>query len=93
MAQVVIWLIAFAAILFLSLKRWPSLSASLDCLLPQAMKTGGNNSVVWSLALAVIGATTLVRPVDVLMTAIVVGILVLVAVKLGGWAMSKVDFH
>jgi len=93
MAQVVIWLIAFAAILFLSLKRWPSLSASLDCLLPQAMKTGGGNSVVWSLALAVVGATTLVRPVDVLMTAIVVGILVLIAVKLGGWAMSKVDFH
>lgn len=93
MAQVVIWLIAFAAILVLSFKRWPSLSALLDCLLPGAMKTGGDNAVVWSLALAVIGATTLVRPVDVLMTAIVVGILVLVAVKLGGWAMSKVDFH
>ena len=93
MAQVVIWLIAFAAILVLSLMRWSSLSASLDGILPRAMKTGGDNGVVWSLALAVLGATTLVRPVDVLMTAIVLGVLALVAVKLGGWAMDKVDFH
>nr|WP_298250203.1 hypothetical protein [uncultured Halomonas sp.] len=93
MTEVVIWLIAFAAILVLSLKRWPSLSASLDGMLPQPMKTGGDNSVVWSLALAVLGATTLVRPVDVLMTVIVLCILALVAVKLGGWAMNKVDLH
>ncbi|ERS89023.1 hypothetical protein [Halomonas sp. PBN3] len=93
MAQVVIWLIAFAAILALALKRWPSLSASLDCLLPRAMKTDGDNALVWSLALAVLGATTIVRPVDVLLTAILLGVLALVAVKLGGWAMDKVDLH
>ncbi|MBF7052111.1 hypothetical protein IOC61_02105 [Halomonas sp. KAO] len=93
MAQVVIWLIAFAAILFLSLKRWPSLSASLDGMLPQPMKTGGDNGVVWSLGLAVLGATALVRPVDVLMTVILLVLLAVIGVKLGSWAMNKVDFH
>jgi len=57
------------------------------------MKTDGDNAVVWSLALAVLGATTIVRPVDVLLTAIVLGVVALVAVKLGGWAMNKVDLH
>lgn len=93
MTQVVIWLIAFAAILVLSLKRWPSFSTSLDGMLPQPMKTGGDNSVVWSVALAVLGATALVRPVDVLMTVILLGLLALIGVKLGSWAMNKVDFH
>ncbi|MDN3522492.1 hypothetical protein [Halomonas ramblicola] len=93
MTQVVIWLIAFAAILVLSLMRWSALSPSLDRVLPRAMKTDGDNGVVWSLALAILGATTLVRPVDVLITAIVIGVLLVVGIKLGGWAMNKVDFH
>ncbi|MDI5933923.1 hypothetical protein [Halomonas kalidii] len=92
MTIAMIWLIAFAAILFLCFSRWESsVSPGLDRLLPAVMKTHGDNRLVWSLALAVLGATTLVRPVDMLLTAIVIALLVLVGRKLAGWAMNKVD--
>ncbi|MFO7648911.1 hypothetical protein [Halomonas sp. 3H] len=93
MTQLVIWLIAFAVILVLSLKRWESVSPSLDKVLPEAMKSHGDNAIVWSLALAILGATTLVRPVDILLTVIVIAVLGLVGAKLAGWAMNKVDLH
>ncbi|MFY0991531.1 hypothetical protein [Halomonas sp. C05BenzN] len=87
-----IWLIAFVAILFLCYHRWDtSVSPGLDKVLPAVMKTHGDNRLVWSLALAVLGATTLVRPVDMLLTVIVIALLVLVGRKLAGWAMNKVD--
>lgn len=93
MTQVVIWLIAFAAILAVSLKRWDLVSPNLDRILPEVLKTRGDNGLVWGLALAVLGATVLVRPVDVLLTVILIGVLGLVGVKLATWLMNKVDFH
>lgn len=92
MTEVVIWLLAFVVILFLSYRRWDvSVSKGLDRLLPAAMKTHGDNRLAWCLALAILAATTLVRPVDVLLMAIIIGLLVLICRKLACWAMDKVD--
>ncbi|WP_111412530.1 hypothetical protein [Billgrantia lactosivorans] len=94
MTEIVIWLIAFALILYFSLKRWEtSVSAGLNKVMPRAIKSDDDNRWVWSLALAVLGATTLVRPIDMLLTAIVIGVLALVARKVAGWAMGKANFH
>jgi|AntRauTorcE11898_2_1112593.scaffolds.fasta_scaffold12248_2 hypothetical protein len=94
MIQVVIWLIAFAVIFYLSYARWgTSVSPGLDKLLPSAMKSHGNNRLAWSLALAVLGATTVVRPVDILLIAILIGLAALIGVKLTGWAKTKANFH
>ncbi len=93
MIQVVIWLIAFTAILVLSFKRWESVSPALDKALPEAMKSRGDNAAVWSLALAILGATTLVRPVEILLTVILIGLVGLIGAKVAGWASSKVDHH
>jgi len=41
-------------------------------------------------ALAVLGATTLIRPVDVLLVAILLAVIALVVMKLANWASSKV---
>lgn len=92
MVQAVIWLIAFVAIFFLCYTRWAaSVSQSLDKVLPAVMATKGDNRLVWSLALAVLGATTLVRPVDILLIVILVGLITLVSMKLVAWASSKAN--
>lgn len=94
MIEIVIWLIAFAFILFLSITRWEaSVSPGLDKILPRVIKHDDDNRGVWSLALAILGATTLVRPVDMLMIAIFLGIAVLIARKLASWGLNKADFH
>ncbi|EWH01758.1 hypothetical protein [Halomonas sp. BC04] len=94
MTEIVIWLIAFALILFFSIKQWDaSVSAGLDKVLPRIIKSGDDNRWVWSVALAILGATTLVRPVDMLLTVIVIAILALIARKVVCWAMSRANFH
>jgi hypothetical protein len=94
MTQVVIWLIAFVVIFLLSYRRWEvSVSRGLDRMMPAAMKTHGDNRLAWCLALAILGATTLVRPVDILLMAIIIGLLVLIGRKLACWAMGKAKSH
>ncbi|MFQ3786812.1 hypothetical protein [Halomonas sp. A29] len=94
MTEIVIWLIAFALILFFSLKMWEStVSAGLNKVVPRVIKSDDDNRWVWSIALAVLGATTLVRPIDMLLTAIVIAILALFVKKVAGWAMDKANFH
>ncbi|MDR5891495.1 MULTISPECIES: hypothetical protein [Halomonas] len=93
MTQVVIWLIAFALILALTFKRWESVSPALDRVLPDVLKSRGENRTVWGLALAILGATVLVRPVDILLTVVLAVIIALVGIKLAGWVMNKVDLH
>ncbi|MBE0487689.1 MAG: hypothetical protein IBX53_01305 [Halomonas sp.] len=93
MTQVVIWLIAFVAILFLTINRWSSVSPALDRVLPELLKSHGDNRTLWGLALAVLGATVLVRPVEILLTVLLIVIIGLVGWKLAGWAMNKVDLH
>ncbi|MFC2990877.1 MULTISPECIES: hypothetical protein [Halomonas] len=93
MTQIVIWLIAFVAIFFLTFTRWDSVSPSLDRALPGLLKSHGDNRILWGLSLAVLGATVLVRPVDILLTVLLAVIIGLIGWKLAGWAMNKVDLH
>ena len=92
MTVFVIWLIALVLIGYFTNKRWENgLSDSLDKVLPGVLKTRGENRLLWVITLAVLGATTLVRPVDILLVAILVGIIALVVTKLAGWAASKAN--
>lgn len=93
MTQVVLWLIAFVAILFLTFKRWESVSPALDRALPALLKSHGDNRTLWGLTLAILGATVLVRPVDILLTVVLAVIIGLIGWKLAGWAMNKADTH
>ncbi|WP_234986719.1 hypothetical protein MRB56_16710 [Halomonas cupida] len=89
----VIWLIAFAVILALLIKSWDSsVNAVLDRLLPTVLRSD-DDRWVWCPAIAVLVATTIVSPIDMLMTLLIIGLLVLIGVKLGCWLMSKVKFH
>jgi hypothetical protein len=94
MTEIVIWLIAFALILFFSLKKWEtSVSAGLNKVIPRVIKSGDENRWIWSVALAVLGATTLVRPVDILLTSIILGLIGLLVWKLAPWVMGRANFH
>lgn len=91
MTVMLIWLIAFAVFLYLFLKRWDvSVSGMLDAMLPAVMRSD-DDRWIWCPALAVLGATAIVRPVDMLLTVILIALVALVATKLAGWALSKVD--
>jgi len=91
MTVILIWLIAFAVLLLLFLKRWDvSVSGILDALLPAVLRSE-DDRWIWSPALAVLGATFIVRPVDMLFTLIVIGLLALIGTKLAGWIVSKVQ--
>lgn len=93
MTEIVLWLIAFALILYYSIKMWETkVSAGLNKVMPRVIKNGDENRWVWSLALATLGATTLVRPIDILLTVILLVIAGLIAWKVTSWAMSNVNF-
>ncbi|MDZ7852234.1 MAG: hypothetical protein U5L98_06160 [Halomonas sp.] len=93
MTLFLIWLIAFAVLLFLFVKRWEaSVSSILDALLPAVLRSE-DDRWIWCPALAVLGATFIVRPVDMLVTLIVIGLVALIGTKLAGWAKNKVDMH
>ncbi|KPQ23562.1 MAG: hypothetical protein HLUCCA13_13380 [Halomonas sp. HL-48] len=89
MTLLLIWLIALVLIGYFVNSRWESVSAGLDKMLPAALKTHGDNRWLWVAALAILGATTLVRPVDILLVGILLGIIGLVVYKLINWASSK----
>jgi hypothetical protein len=94
MTEIVIWLIAFAIILFFSIKLWEAtVSAALNKVVPRVIKSDDGNRWVWSVALAVLGATTLVRPIDMLLTLIVIALLGFIGWKLVCWAMGRANFH
>ncbi|MBB3191525.1 hypothetical protein [Halomonas cerina] len=93
MTSILIWLIGFAVILFLCLHRWEAtVSKALDKLLPAVLRSE-DDRWVWCPAIAVLVATYLVRPVDMLMSVIIIGLVALIGCKLAGWAMNKVDLH
>lgn len=83
MTILIIWLIAFVLIAYFVNQRWNSgVSQGLDKMLPSVLKSHGNNRYMWVIALAVLGATALVRPVDML--------LVFILLALIGWAVKAV---
>ncbi|WP_404377142.1 hypothetical protein [Vreelandella aquamarina] len=86
-----IWVIAFVLIAYFANKRWEhGFSQGLDKVLPSVMKTHGENRYLWVVALAVLGATTLIRPVDVLLVTILLAVIALVVVKVASCASSKI---
>ncbi|WP_444678143.1 hypothetical protein [Halomonas sp. E19] len=94
MTEIVLWLIAFALILYFCIKQWETtVSAGVSKVVPRVIKSNDDNRWVWSLALAVLGATALVRPVDMLLTLILVALLALIVRKAVSWGMNKATFH
>lgn len=88
----VIWVIAFFLILYFANKRWDSgVSRGLDKVLPEVLKTHGENRMLWVGALAVMGATTLVRPVDILLVVILLAIIGLIVAKIARLAAGKAE--
>ncbi|XKE44274.1 hypothetical protein LG302_12930 [Halomonas organivorans] len=89
MTVTVIWLIAFAVILFLCLNRWEaSVSGALDALLPAVLRSE-DDRWVWCPAIAVLVATAIVQPVDLLFTLILIGLIAFIGGKLVCWALRK----
>lgn len=91
MTILLIWIVAFLLIAYFANKRWESgVSQGVDKLLPSVLKTNGDNRYLWVVALAVLGATTLVRPVDILLVVILLALIGLVIMKLVSWVNNNV---
>lgn len=90
MTVFVIWVVAFALIVYFANKRWnKGVSQGIDKMLPAMLQSHGKNRFVWVAASAILGATALVRPVDVLLVVILLGIVALVVAKAVGVAGKK----
>lgn len=93
MTEILIWLVSFAVILYFTLNRWEAqLSPFLSRYLPAVLRSDSDDRWVWCPALAVLGATALVRPVDMLLTLLCIGIAAWIAKRLICWAMRKAKF-
>ncbi|EPC02536.1 hypothetical protein L861_09335 [Litchfieldella anticariensis FP35 = DSM 16096] len=83
MIVTLIWLIAFAVILYMTLKGWNGpLGSFFERHLPGPLKSKSDERWIWCPALAVLGATAIVHPVDMLLTLIVLAVI--------GWVIKKV---
>lgn len=92
MTILIIWLIAFCLIAYFAYQRWDSgVSQGLDKVLPGFLKSHGENRYLWVLTLAVLGATTLVKPVDILLVTILLGLIGWGVMALVNWAGSKAN--
>lgn len=92
MTTFVIWVIAFAVIFYLSNKRWnKGVSQGIDKMLTAMLKSHGNNRYIWVAAIAVLGATALVRPVDVLFVVLLLAIIALIVTKAASLAGSRMS--
>ncbi|CAM4176518.1 hypothetical protein VRRI112168_16850 [Vreelandella rituensis] len=90
MTILLIWVIAFALILYFTYARWDKgVSQGLDKMLPAVLKSHGESRLMWALVLAVLGATTLVRPVDILLVVLLLAIIGVIVVKLASWLAGK----
>ncbi|MAX32789.1 hypothetical protein SAMN05216571_10878 [Onishia taeanensis] len=94
MTVTLIWLIAFAVILLLTVKSWSGvLGTFFERKMPSLLTSGGDDRWVWCPAIAVLGATTVVRPVDMVFTVLLLALIVWLAKSLIGWAMNRVKLH
>ncbi|GEN28254.1 hypothetical protein HVA01_19000 [Halovibrio variabilis] len=92
MTILIIWLIAFCLIAYFTYQRWDSgVSQGLDKVLPGFLKSHGENRYLWVLTLSVLGATTLVKPVDILLVTILLGLIGWGITALASWASSKAN--
>ncbi|WP_136067160.1 hypothetical protein [Modicisalibacter radicis] len=89
MTVTLIWLIAFAVILFLSLKSWDGpYGHFIDRRIPGALRSR-DDRWVWCVALAIVGATFIVNPVSMLLTLLILSLVGWAVLKLVGWGMGK----
>lgn len=90
MTILIIWLIAFCLIAYFVNERWnKGVSEGLDKMLPSVMKSHGSNRYLWVITLAVLGATTLVQPVEMLLVVLLLGLIGLGIMALASWASNK----
>lgn len=93
MTILIIWLIAFGLIAYFANRRWSSgVSQGLDKLLPSFLKSHGDNRYLWVITLAVLGATTLVQPVEILLVVILLSLIGWGVMALVNWAGNKANF-
>ncbi|WP_447555741.1 hypothetical protein [Vreelandella sp. EE22] len=84
-----LWIIAFVLIAYFANQHWErGVSQGLDKFLPGVLKSHGDNRYLWVGALAVLGATALVNPVEIILVAILLALIALVVIKLADWASS-----
>jgi len=94
MTVTLIWLIAFAVILLLTVKSWSgALGTFFERKMPSLLLSGGDDRWVWCPAIAVLGATTVVRPVDMVFTVLLLALIVWLGKSLISWAMNRVKLH
>nr|WP_299244657.1 hypothetical protein [uncultured Halomonas sp.] len=90
MTETLIWLIAFALILTLIIKGWDGgLGSFFERTMPAAFKSSRDDRWIWGVALAVLGATFIVKPISMLITLLLLALIVWVLVKLVRWGLAK----
>tara|TARA_R110002012_G_scaffold28914_3_gene90077 strand:+ start:2046 stop:2327 length:282 start_codon:yes stop_codon:yes gene_type:complete len=90
MTILIIWLIAFCLIAFFVHQGWNNgVSQKLDKILPGFLKSHGDNRYLWVIALAVLGATALVNPVDMLLVVLLLAVIGLIVMALVNWVGNK----
>jgi len=90
MTILIIWLVAFCLIAYFAYQRWNSgVSQGLDKVLPGFLKSHGDNRYLWVITLAILGATTLVQPVEMLLVVLLLGVIGLAVMALINWAGNK----
>ncbi|KXS38392.1 hypothetical protein [Modicisalibacter sp. 'Wilcox'] len=93
MTVTVIWLIAFAVILFLTWKGWEGgFGQFVERRIPRVLRSQ-DDRWVWCTAAAVVGATCIVKPVSMLLTVLLLLLAGWVMAKLVCWGMSKARLH
>ncbi|WP_148254385.1 hypothetical protein [Aidingimonas lacisalsi] len=94
MTVTLIWLVAFGVILYLCLRSWAgTLEPFLDGKLPRQLQSDRDDRWIWSPAIAVLGATFIVRPIEMLMTLIVLALVLWLGKWLVCLGMSRVKLH
>ncbi|MAM58366.1 MAG: hypothetical protein CMN25_13600 [Salinicola sp.] len=95
MTVFVVWLVAFAVFLFLLLRAWDgALGGMIKRRLPtQLQGDPAQDRWIMSAALAVLGATFIIKPVSMLLTLILLAIGIWVGLRVACWAMRKANLH
>lgn len=89
MTETLIWLIAFAVILVLTVKSWDgALGRFFATRVPRPLQSTRDDRWIWCPAIAVLGATAIVRPVDMLLTLLLLALLIWGIKKLVGVTLN-----
>lgn len=90
MIVTLIWLIAFALILTLIIKGWDGgLGKFFERKMPATFRNNRDDRWIWGIALGVLGATFIVKPISMLMTLLLLALIIWVVTKLVRWGITK----